>query len=79
MIDYVDNHDNGKLGFYDTEFNQLPYRRLDFGEIKEKLNKPKNFDEMLKIASKLSEDFPHVRVDLYNIDGEILFGELTFL
>ncbi|KXI45541.1 ATP-grasp fold amidoligase family protein [Bacillus pacificus] len=78
MIDYVDNHDNGKLGFYDTEFNQLPYRRLDFGEIKEKLNKPKNFDEMLKIASKLSEDFPHVRVDLYNIDGEILFGELTF-
>ena len=33
---------------------------------------------MIKIATQLSQSFPHVRVDLYNIDGEIIFGELTF-
>jgi len=33
---------------------------------------------MLKIASILSAGLPHVRVDLYNIDGKIYFGEMTF-
>ena len=33
---------------------------------------------MKEIAKKLSEDFDYVRVDLYNIDGNIYFGELTF-
>ncbi len=40
--------------------------------------KPPNYDEMLKVASKLSKGFPEVRVDLYNIDGRIYFGEMTF-
>lgn len=40
--------------------------------------KPENFDEMLKIVTVLSEGFPHVRVDLYNINGKIYFGEMTF-
>lgn len=39
---------------------------------------PANFDEMIKIAQDLSKGFPHVRVDLYNISGRIVFGELTF-
>lgn len=33
---------------------------------------------MIKICEVLSEDFPQVRVDLYNVDGKIYFGELTF-
>ena len=33
---------------------------------------------MIEVAEKLSEDFPCVRVDLYNVDGKIYFGELTF-
>lgn len=78
MIDYTDNHANGKLGFYDMEFNQLPYRRMDFAPITQKLEKPKNFDKMVEYARILSKDFPHVRVDFYNIDGQIVFGELTF-
>lgn len=39
---------------------------------------PKNFETMKQIASLLSKDFPFVRVDLYNINGKIYFGELTF-
>ena len=33
---------------------------------------------MVEYAEKLSKPFPHVRVDFYNIDGTIIFGELTF-
>ena len=35
-------------------------------------------EKMIEIASKLSEGFQHVRVDLYNINGKIYFGEYTF-
>ena len=40
--------------------------------------KPKNFDLMLDYSKKLSEDFVFVRVDLYNINGKIYLGEMTF-
>lgn len=40
--------------------------------------KPENFEEMLRTAEDLSAEFPHVRVDLYSLDGAVRFGELTF-
>lgn len=40
--------------------------------------KPILFDKMKEIASRLSKGFPHVRVDLYEVNDKILFGELTF-
>ena len=70
------NHDT-RFDFYDTDFNHLPvlngHPNADI-----KINKPKKFDEMLDLAARLSEGIPQVRVDLYNIDGAIYFGELTF-
>jgi TupA-like ATPgrasp len=42
-----------------------------------KYAKPQNYDEMVEVARLLSTDFDFVRVDLYNIDGSIYFGELT--
>lgn len=44
----------------------------------EKYHKPENFDKMVEYAAILSKPFPHCRVDFYNVDGTILFGELTF-
>lgn len=41
-------------------------------------NRPTNFNEMIKIATILAKPFPFVRVDLYNINGQIYFSELTF-
>lgn len=67
-----------KLGIYDTEFKLLPYRRSDIKGLDSEISKPKNFNRMLSIAAELSKDFPFVRVDLYNIEGVIYFGELTF-
>lgn len=42
------------------------------------LPKPKCFDEMIKICKILSRPFIHVRVDLYEVNGKVYFGELTF-
>lgn len=42
------------------------------------LPKPECIDEMFEIASKLSKGMPFIRVDLYEINGQIYFGELTF-
>ena len=40
--------------------------------------KPENFEEMKRLAEILSENIPQVRVDFYNINGKIYFGEMTF-
>jgi len=78
MTDYVDDHSLGRLNFFDKEFNKLPFRRKDFPPIIDKLKKPLNYELMLEYAKILSKDFPQVRVDFYNIEGDIIFGELTF-
>lgn len=70
--------DGIKLGIYDSKFKKIPYNRADIRDLTTNAVKPKNFEKMLEIARVLSKDFPHVRVDLYNIDGKIIFGELTF-
>ena len=78
MLDYVHDHSKGKLGFFDRDYNLMPYYRADFFPIKEQLEKPKNYEKMVEIAEILSQGFSHVRVDLYNVDGKIYFGEMTF-
>lgn len=40
--------------------------------------KPSGFDNILSVSKVLSEPFPFVRVDLYDVEGQIVFGELTF-
>ena len=39
---------------------------------------PKNWDEMIRVSEILARPFPHCRIDLYNVDGRIFFGEITF-
>ncbi len=67
-----------QLGVYDPQFRKLEVSRNDERPQNIPLTKPQNFDVMITIAESLSKDFPHVRVDLYNIAGNIYFGELTF-
>ena len=42
------------------------------------ISKPSCMDEMFEIAAKLSKDIPFVRVDLFECDGKVYFGEMTF-
>ena len=78
MIEYIDNHNNGKLGFFDRSYKLLPFYRKEYLPIKEEVPKPENYDKMVEIAEVLSKGFSHVRVDLYNVKGKIYFGEMTF-
>ena len=41
-------------------------------------NKPVNFDKMITLAEKLAKDYPHVRIDFYEVNGKVYFGEVTF-
>lgn len=72
-----DNSENATTDFFDMEFNRLDMRMKDPNS-----NvippKPYLFNEMKAIAEKLSQGIPFVRVDLYVIEGNIYFGELTF-
>ncbi len=72
-----DRYIEHKRNFYDTRWNRI-YVESDCKQKEVEIPEPKNLDRMLEIASRLSEDFPFVRVDLYNLDGLIIFGELTF-
>lgn len=63
--------------FYDTNFNHLPFTNGHPNSDK-KINKPENFDKMIELAEILSKDIPQCRVDFYNINGKIYFGEITF-
>lgn len=62
----------------DLDFHVMPYMREKIQPIRTEMKKPKNFDQMVDMAKTLSADFPYVRVDFYDIDGKIYFGELTF-
>lgn len=66
-----------KFDFFDENFNHLPFRQGHPWADK-KIKKPVGFDKMIELSEGLSKGFPHVRVDLYDINGQIYFGELTF-
>lgn len=64
------------VDFYDLDWNWMP---VSYGHGNNPIHaKPGQFNKMLNIARILSQDFPHVRVDLYNEKGRIYCGELTF-
>lgn len=73
----VDRFTNHTANYYDPEWNIMPFQYDDenSGRV---IKRPKNLEEMIKISKDLSIDFPHVRVDFYEVDGRLYFGELTF-
>lgn len=66
-----------KFDFFDMNFNHLPFTNGHPNATKT-IEKPRGFEEMKELAAKLSKGIPHVRVDLYDINGHIYFGEMTF-
>ena len=68
---------NLKRSFYDLNWNRLNYEKEKFHTDHE-FKKPKNLDKMIEYANTLSKPFKFVRVDFYESDGKVIFGELTF-
>ena len=67
-----------KFYFFDTEWNLLRYNGWGVKAPEGfTLPKPENLDEMLRIAEVLSKPYHYARIDLYNVNGKIYFGEIT--
>ena len=81
-IDTADDDGNhrhdARRNVYDKDFNlmNVTVSRPNFDPLL--VSKPNNFEEMLNYAQILSKEFPFCRVDFYNVDDRIIFGEITF-
>lgn len=82
----IDRHsDNSYRNWYNTKWKREPY---SWSSVKEggkltdpresDVEKPETLEKMIELSEKLSEDFRYVRVDWYDVDGTLYFGELTF-
>ena len=72
---FVEHHAN----YYDTDGNLLPFGEKSFEpDPTYPIELPNNLRDMIALAEKLSKNEPFLRVDFYNVNGRILFGELTF-
>ena len=71
-------HHTGNQNNYDLEWNKLDWIFEDYPDFTHEVSKPQRLDEMNEIAKKLSAGFSYVRVDLYDLENRVLFGEMTF-
>ena len=80
FIEYIkDRRNGGYIAMFDPEWNRLPFVIKPYKKNENDIPMPEKMPEMVRIAERLAEGFPHVRVDLYLLDdGEIKFGEMTF-
>jgi len=78
LVSNRQNADEETYGdFFDMEYNHLDLT-MGHPNAPECPEKPKNFDKMKEFATILAEGTKHLRVDFYEVDGELFFGELTF-
>lgn len=63
--------------FFDRDWNMMPFER-HYPAQKEGFEKPENYELMLELAEKLAESHEFVRIDFYEVDGQVYFGEMTF-
>ena len=73
----VDRHKEHKRVFHDTQWRRLDFS-LQYPIYEEEIGPPRCLKDMIEIARKLSSDFTFARVDMYDVDGKAVFGEVTF-
>jgi len=73
-----DRYTNHRLGFWNENLEYYNGSISNYPTFEQPPVLPENIDEMIKLAEKLAEGFPFARIDLYNIQGKIYFGEITF-
>ena len=73
----MNDHKTARVSFITMNWEKAPFGRADYPEFEALPSKPIKFDKMVSVAKKLSEEQPFLRVDLYEISGEVYFSELT--
>lgn len=66
-----------RRNFYSVDWQLLPFQ-LIYPPLSEVVQPPKHLEEMIDVAETLASDFPFVRIDLYEVNDQIFFGEMTF-
>ena len=66
------------IDIYDTDWNKMSFERVGHPNSQELIERPINYKKMIELSEKLSEDIPFIRVDFYEVNEKIYFGELTF-
>ena len=66
-----------KATFFDNSWNELNFSRK-FGKSDKMINKPLNHNKMLELSKKIASNIPFVRIDWYEVNGKLYFGEITF-
>ena len=74
----LENHATASMSFFDMDYNAVTLKRADYKALDNVPPRPKNYEKMKKFAKVLSKNLPHLRVDFYEIDGQLFVGELTF-
>lgn len=74
----LENHATAHISFVTLDWKFATFGRDDYAPFTSLPEKPKKFDLMIEISKQLSKGIPFLRVDLYEINGEVYFGELTF-
>lgn len=77
MFVATDRSTDCRFDFFDMDFNHLDVDNIH-PHADRQIEKPEMFDEMKEIAAKLSKGIRFVRIDLYELNGKIYFGEYTF-
>lgn len=70
--------DGLKEDFYDEGWNHLDIQRPAHGNAVLPIARPKQYELMKELAAKLSEKMPFARIDFYEINEKVYFGEITF-
>ncbi len=78
LSESLSNHSKARISFVSMDWEKMPVKRNDYAEFDALPDKPVSFDLMIDLCKKLSENIPFLRVDLYEINGKVYFGELTF-
>lgn len=68
---------NTKFDYFDMNFNHLDIRQ-HYPNSSKQIQKPKTFEKMVELSKKISKGLKHVRIDFYEVDGNLYFGEITF-
>lgn len=66
------------IDIFDTDWVKMPFGRAKHPNSKDIIKRPENLEKMIDLSEKLAKDMPFIRVDFYESNNKIFFGELTF-
>ena len=76
-VSRFEHTDDEEISFYSLDWKETPFQRVDHKRLSIVPSRPHCLDEMIEISRKLSNGIPFVRVDLYENNDKVYFGEMT--